>query len=311
MGKRLDGDQKNTGPSLELFATRNAFAAGALLTGIIVLRSERPLSLFRLKVLVEGLEIPECGILRKFRNQPLFFAREWFVSGIRAPLTTYERLSFFWNCFLGRIRGKNISAGEHIYPFAVHLPSSLPPSYSGSAGAVEYRVTAQLQRILARPVNVSRVVNVVSVPRVEPVQPLVLVYPSRQGVAKKLPLKVNLEVENPQVSVGGKIRGRFEISNVERVPIREVSATLEVYEWLRGVGTGKTGHMIADRFSMASEVLQNDHISCEFEMQVPSDAAPTVEGTVIRVSWILRLLVESEPPVELKAPLRVFAALPG
>ncbi|MGQ9455380.1 MAG: hypothetical protein ACUVRS_10720 [Armatimonadota bacterium] len=311
MGRRLNGDQKNTGPLLELLATRDAFAAGALLTGIVVLRSERPFSLFRLKVLVEGLEVPECGILHKFRNQPLFFTREWFGSGIRAPLTTYERLSFFWNCFLGRIRGKNISAGEHIYPFAVHLPGSLPPSYSGSAGTVEYRVTAQLQRILARPVSVARVVNVVSVPRAESTQPLVLMYPSRQGVAKKPPLKANLEVQDPQASVGGKIRGRFEIHNAEKVPIRSVCATLEVYEWLRGIGTGKASHRIADRFPLMSDALQSDQVCCEFELQVPSDAVPTVEGTIIRVNWILRLFVESEPPVELKVPLRVFNALPG
>ncbi len=88
-----------------------------------------------------------------------------------------ERVAQLWNAFLGRDAGRKLSAGEHTYPFSISLPASLPPSYEGTAGRIDYRVSARVLYPTGGSLKVHKDVPVVYVPRAQRGRPIALSYP--------------------------------------------------------------------------------------------------------------------------------------
>lgn len=300
-----------TGPVVELHLSRKVYATGARLSGVVVFRLPRPTGIRSLSVSVTGCETPAgASLARRLRRKGSFFYREIVLSGRAQPRRTSERASAFWNAFLGRDRGRVLSAGEHTYPFAITLPASLPPSYSGKAGKIDYRVTARVRFPMRRSIADSIDVPVVLIPRIHKYRPVALSYPSTPGAVHSSETTVSLELPHRTVRMGEPIHGRFLINNPERTAIPRVTVALETCEWVRLAAEKEMQRETVDKWTLAPEDPQAEAIESEFDLTVPDTAAPTIEGTAISVIWLLKLSVQTTPPLELKTPITVYAPLP-
>lgn len=295
---------------LELVTTRNIYLAGGQLTGIVVLRSEKPIYCDTLKVTVEGLEVPAVsGGRRQLPRQSVFFAREKLIAGIELPHSAYEQFSLLWNTFLARVERRRISAGEHIYPFAIPIPASLPPSYSGSAGSICYQISAQIKTFLARPVVVSKTVRIAALPRRKHSGPVNLMYPSPESSAKRAPIEVNVVLESPTLPLGDTFRGHLRVLNSDKINLGRVSAILEVRECLRGPVVQEIHRQTADEWVLENSAGHPELVEADFSLKVPSKAPPSLDGTFVSVSWIMKVRIDTEPPVELTSPVAVYTPL--
>lgn len=302
----------NHQPQLELRLGRSAFATGRRLSGVVVLRCASRVNVSSVSVSVSGSETPaSASLARALRRRVSFFYREVILSGKEIPRRTSQRVSALWNAFLRRDTGRNLSAGEHLYPFYITLPASLPPSYQGRAGKIDYRVTARVRIPAGRGISVCTEVPVVFVPRELRARPIAVSYPSSSGAVQPSEMRVSLEFEGRTVEAGQAVRGRFSIANPQQTEIREVSAALVVCEWVKSTADEELQRETKGLHVFTPGDPRAKSIDSTFELQAPSDAPPTVEGTAISVIWLLRLSVDTSPPLELKAPITVFSPLSG
>lgn len=298
-------------PSVELHLSRSAFSTGGQLSGVVVFRLGRPTGIHSLAVSVSGRETPAVASLsRSFRGTSSFFQREVLLSGKEQPRLTSERVSQFWNAFLGRDTGRVLSPGEHIYPFSIPLPASLPPSYEGRAGRISYAVVARVQFPMGRTIKVSRDASVVFVPRAQRGRPVALSYPTADGTVHASEVNVSLELPCRLVELGQTIRGRFTINNPQCAPIAGISVSLEACEWVRLASQKEMERRTADSRCVALDDPSVESLGVNFELSVPRDAPPSIEGTAISVIWLLKLSIDTSPPLELKTPITVHAPLP-
>lgn len=291
---------------LALHLSRSVFATGKRLSGVVVFRLARPINIRSLTVSVSGKETPSGFSLTRGR---LFFDREVLLSGMQRPCLTSERLSLFWNTFLGRESGRVLSAGEHIYPFSIPLPASLPPSYEGKAGRIAYTVTACVQFPLVGSVRTSKEVSVVFVPRLHKGRPVALSYPTEGGAIHAGEVSVSLELPRRAVEIGKSIAGKFTINNPKHAVIARTIVSLENCEWVRLASGGELQRSCVDSQDIRLANTEAESIEGEFSLTVPHGAVPSVEGTAISVIWLLKLYVDTSPPLELKTPITVYAPI--
>lgn len=297
--------------ALELLLSHAAFVTGRRLSGVVVFRLSRPTSIRALTVTISGRETPiGASLARTLRRTSSFFAREVLLSGMEPPRLTSERVSQLWNAFLGRDRGRMLSPGEHTYPFSMPLPASLPPSYEGKAGRIGYTVTARVQFPLGRGLRVAADVPVVSVPRAQRGRPIAISYPTEGGTVHAGEVSVNLELPRRSVELGGLISGRVTINNPRRAEIADGTVSLETCEWVRLSSDRELQRTRADSAAIKPSDPTAELIESDFELTVPAGGAPSVEGTAISVIWLLKLYIDTSPPLELKTPITVFAPLP-
>lgn len=292
---------------LALHLSRSVFATGKRLSGVVVFRLARPISIRSLTVSVLGKEMPSGFSLTRGR---LFFDREVLLSGMQRPHLTSERLSLFWNTFLGRESGRTLSAGEHIYPFSIPLPASLPPSYEGKAGRIAYTVTACVQFPLVGSIKTSKDVSVAFIPRLHRSRPVALSYPTEGGAVHAGEVSVNLELPRRTVEIGKSITGKFTINNPKRAVIARTIVSLENCEWVRLKSGGELQRSCVDSQEIQPVNTNAESIEGEFSLTVPPGAVPSVEGTAISVIWLLKLYIDTSPPLELKTPITVYAPVP-
>jgi len=296
---------------LELHLSRDVFATGKRLSGVVVFRLAKPTGIRSLIVSVSGKETPTgASLARTLRGTKSFFQRDLLLSGMEQPRLTSERASQFWNAFLGRDAGRLLSAGEHIYPFSVPLPASLPPSYEGRAGRVGYSVTARAQFPLGPTLKASADVPVIFVPRAQRGRPVALSYPNEGGTVHAGEVSVNMELPRRSVELGGVVRGRFAVNNPRRSSIHDVTVSLEACEWVRLASDRELERTRVGSLVVKPDVPDAETIESEFELAIPENAPPSVEGTAISVIWLLKLQIKTLPPLELKTPLTVFAPVP-
>lgn len=298
-------------PYLELQLSRSECAAGRQLSGVVVFHLSRPTGIRALTVSLSGRETPAgASLSRSLRQTASFFGREVLLSGMQQPRFTYERLSQAWNAFLGRDRGRTLSPGVHTYPFSIPLPASLPPTYQGNAGSVTYTVTVRAHFPLRRAVRISKDVRIVAVPRTHRARPVALTYPTADGSVHANEISVSVELPGRAVARGTCVAGKINVSNPKRVPIREISIALENCEWVRLASNRELQRQAIDRQMIVPDDTEAESFATQFELNVPEDAAPTVEGTTISVIWLLRMRLDTDPAVEFKTPLFVYASLP-
>jgi hypothetical protein len=299
------------GIALELHLSHTAFVTGKRLSGVVVFRLARPTSIKALTVTVSGRETPSgASLARALRGTSSFFGREVLLSGMEPPRLTSERVSQLWNAFLGRDKGRTLSPGEHTYPFSITLPASLPPSYEGKAGRIGYSVTARAQFPLGGGLRVSADVPVVSAPRTQRSRPIAISYPTEGGTVHAGEVSVNLELPRRSVELGGVIRGHITINNPRRAEISGATVSLETCEWVRLSSDKELQRTRADSAGIRPEDPTAEVIQSDFELTVPADGVPSVEGTAISVIWLLKLSIDTSPPLELKTPIAVYAPLP-
>ncbi|MGC8861433.1 MAG: hypothetical protein ACP5R5_01515 [Armatimonadota bacterium] len=293
--------------SLELTLSRDVFSTAQRLSGVVVLRLKKPTNLWSLSISVEGRETPAwAGLSRALRGGTLFFSREVLLTGMEQPRATSERIGWFWNAFLGRDTGRRLTVGEHIYPFSIPLPASLPPTYRGRAGAIDYTVCARLRLGIGRVLRAARSAALVSPPCAGRTQPVALSYPTADGNVHTACVSASLQLPGRTVALGGKIAGRFALANAGRTPIRRVSVFLECCEWLQRGSRKQMYRRIADQYILDPADPRVQAVEAEFELAAPRDAPPTVEGSAISVIWLLKLRIDAEPPIELKTPVTAY-----
>ena len=177
----------HSGQQLELYLSRDCFAAGRRLSGVVVYKSVKPIDIRSISIIIHGVENPAGS---PFSKSAVFFDRLQILTGTKKPRFAAERVSMVWNAFLGRNNGRSLSGGEHIYPFTFQLPASLPPSYSGKAGKVEYTVTACVQYPVAGNYQISENIKVVFIPRANKASQVALSYPSLAGTTHASSIRV-------------------------------------------------------------------------------------------------------------------------
>jgi hypothetical protein len=298
-------------PYLELQLSKSTCAAGTQVSGVVVFHLGRPTDIRSLTISLSGRETPYgASLSRSPRRTASFFSREILLSGMQLPRFTYERLSQVWNAFLGRDRGRTLSPGEHTYPFSIQLPASLPSSYQGNAGSVAYTVTVRAHFPIRRAVRISKDVRIVAIPRSHRARPVALTYPTADGSVHANEVSVGVELPGRAVARGTCVTGRINVSNPKCVPIREVAISLENCEWVRLASQRELQRQTVDRQVVKPGTPEVASFETQFELKVPEDAAPTVEGTTISVLWLLRMRLDTDPAVEFKTPIFVYASLP-
>ncbi len=316
MGKRetavaraVNGRKMN--PALELCLSHAAFATGRNLSGVVVFRLLKPTSIRSLTLSVSGRETPSgASLSRGLRRTSSFFDREVLLSGMNQPRFRAERISRLWNAVLYRDRGRELSAGEHTYPFSIPLPASLPSSYRGTAGKIDYVVTARVQYPAGLTQRSSIEAQVVSVPRAERAQPVALSYPTAGGTVQTSGVSVSVELAERSAKLGGRISGRFSIANDNESEIAEVKVSLENCEWVRLTTQRELKRQCADSLVIEPKDASASLIESGFELNIPDNAPPTIQGTSISVIWLLKLNLNTDPPLEFKAPITVYAPAP-
>ena len=310
--KPTNAHARNAAPVLELHLCREVFYTGRRLSGVVVLRLARAVDIRSLTVSVTGDEKPAgVSLARALRRGSAFFDRELLLSGALQPRLTSDRVSLLWNSMLGRYKGRTLAAGEHTYPFSISLPASLPPSYEGRAGNIEYRVTARLLLATGRAIRVSRVIPVVFVPRLHRGRPVAVSYPTADGAVHSTEIEMNIELPDRTVAMGETVQGRLSIYNPHGVTIPRITASLDVCEWVRLAVDREIQRERVDVTVIKPRVCEASHIEAEFSLRVPKSAPPSIEGAAISVIWLLRLLLDTDPPIEFKTPIVVYSPVEG
>ncbi len=297
--------------ALELHLGRDVFATGRRLSGVVVFRLARPTSIRSITVALSGKETPAgASLARALRGTSSFFDRELLLSGMDQPRFTSQRISQFWNAFLGRDHGRLLSAGEHVYPFSIPLPASLPPSYDGRAGRICYTVCARVQFPLRPALKTSVDVPIVFVPRAHRGRPVALSYPNQNGTVHGGEVSISLELPRRSSALGQRVCGKVTINNPQRSRIGAATISLEVCEWVRLASGRELNRDRVDSTAIEPPDPTADTIEAEFSLLAPEHAPPSVEGTAISVIWLLKLNIDADPPLELKTPITVFAPVP-
>ncbi|MCE5313472.1 MAG: arrestin family protein [Armatimonadota bacterium] len=298
---------RGASPALELHLGRSIFATGGQLSGVVLFRMAKPTNIRSLVVSVAGCEAVVGTSFARSAHKPIsFFQRDVLLSGRDRPRFRPELISRFWNEFLGRDNGRLLSAGEHMYPFSILLPASLPPTYQGISGRIDYTLTARIEFPLGYSMQVSKAIPVAYVPRSQKSRPVSMSYPSSDGALPPGSISINVELLQRCVELGQRITGRFVIANPRRVEIKEIVASLENCEWVRGDTQKETGRSVAQSMVIEPEDPVAGFIEGRFELRVPENAVPTVEGAAISVMWFLKLYLNSPHPMEFKAPITVY-----
>ncbi|MCE5321721.1 hypothetical protein LLG46_00230 [bacterium] len=292
-------------PALELHLGRNAFTTGRQLSGVALFRVSKQINIRSLAISITGSETVADSLLPHSKPIP-FFSREILLTGRENPGFRHERMSRLWNEFLGRDTGRSLSSGEHLYPFSIPLPSSLPPSYEGKAGRIDYTVTARLELLLGQKIEVSKQIPVVFVPRNRKSGPVALSYPSADGTLQSGGVSINVEMMQHAVEQGKRVTGRYVIANPKHIHIKEVVASLENCEWARGTARKEIACEVVQSMTIVPASPDAGFIEGRFELHVPEDSVPTVEGTAISVLWFLKIRLNSSHPLEFKAPITVY-----
>ncbi|MCL5102919.1 MAG: hypothetical protein M1133_02225 [Armatimonadetes bacterium] len=300
----------DTMPSLELHLSRSVFTAGRQLSGIVVFRLSRPTNIRALVVSVAGREVASGPLLRGAIHRPTwFFQREVLLSGREQPRFTSERISQYWNAFLGRDRCRALSTGEHTYPFSIPLPASLPPSFKGKAGTIDYIVAARVQFPMGRSVQVATEASVGLVRRAPSAVPVSLSSESGE-VSSAEDVNVAMDIPSGGAELGKPLSLRFTITNPGQVPIERIMVSLEVNEEVRA-GTRKELEGRCVDFRIVKPEDPNAALmDVSLELIVPRNASPTVESAAVSVVWFLKLHLSTTPSMEFKMPVMVYSLSP-
>jgi hypothetical protein len=285
---------------INLHLNSEVFSAGGMLSGIVELDCKKPIDVRAIWVQINGTEKPRG-------SEPIhLFSRQVILTGRTSPKIRSDRISLLWNSFLGRETGRTIPKGEHIYPFAILLPESIPASYEGNVGSIEYKVTAGITYPVLKGPKVTKDVEIASIPRIPRGRMVAVSYPSASSMVHGSLVKVELSLEHRAVSEGDCVSGKFRIINPENTNIPSLNISLEACEWLK---TSRSGNMPWQEMS-GCEYLPEHSAASEFEVEfslpIPENVIPTIDSSKIAVIWLLKLVLYTASPMEFRTPIVVY-----
>lgn len=294
--------------SLEVHLSRRMFVTGKRLSGVVVLKLDKPTAIRSLTVSVSGSElIPAVKITRAIRGFGPFFKRETLLLGRDVPRFTSERLSLLWNAFLKREEHLMLSAGEHTYPFSMPLPGSLLASCDGKAGRIVYQVCARLNFPISRALQVCIEAPVRSGSGGEVEEPFVLAHSSVFGGKHATGADVSVELPSRGCLIGRPVAGKLVVNNPRRVQMGKVNISLNVFDGVRNSSKVSSFETTAGAVEITPDNPDAERIEADFELMIPNGSPPSAEGIALLVTWALNVSVEACPPLEIQVPIIVRA----
>ena len=270
-----------------------------MLSGIVQINCKKPTKVRSIWVQVNGTEKP---INSKSID---LFSRQVILTGRANPRIRSDRLTLFWNSFLGREQGRKIPKGKHIYPFAILLPEAIPASYNGNIGSIEYNVTAGINYPVISGPKIGKEVKIASIPRIPRGRMVAISYPAASNMVHGSLVKVELSLEHRAVMDGDKVTGKFKIINPENTNIPSLNISLEACEWLK-----TSRKVMAWQEISAYEHLPEHSAAAEFELEfslpIPENAIPTIDASRIAIIWLLKLVLYTATPMEFRTPIVVY-----
>ena len=305
-GMRVRGDLGRKAGLFELSLSRNVFARGRQLSGVVLLRLARPVNIKAIMVSVTGGEfVPGGRLAGSIRTGTAFFRREVLLSGRDRPRLISERLSQYWKAFLKREQYRTLSAGEHTYPFTVSLPASLPPSCEGRAGRVTYYVTARVKFPLGRAFQVTAETPVAFSARDLPDEPFSLSHSSVYSGAHATGADMTVDLPSRSFDLGSNLIGTLTIMNPRRARMESITLSLDVCDGARIESRAGVVEKSVQTVTIVPDDPSSPEIKADLDLWIPSDAPPSVEGKMVLVTWSLNIQVEACPPMDLRVPVIV------
>lgn len=292
--------------SLEIHLSRPLFVTGHRLSGVVVLRLDKPTAVRSLIVNITGSElIHGVKISNAIKRVGPFFKRETLLTGRDVPRFASDRVSLYWNAFLRREQHRLLSEGEHTYPFSLPLPGSLPPSCDGKAGRIVYQVCARMGFPINRPLQVCMEAKISSGSRYIMDEPFVLAHSSVFGGKHATGADISVELPSRDCVTGQPINGKLVISNPKRVLMGKINISLDVFDGIRNSGKTSNNETTVDSIEITPDTPEAEQIEADFELMIPPGSPPSVEGTSLLVTWALNVSVDACPPLELQVPVIV------
>jgi len=290
-------------PTLGLHLSDQVYCAGRQLSGVVVFSCSGHCHIRSITLCVTGREMAEgASMPRAMRAPGEFFERGALLAGIQPPRFTSERIAQMWKAFLGREPGHSICRGEHVYPFSIALPASLPPSYSGSIGRIQYKVVARAEFPLGRVITAEAGPSVAACVRSDKYGPISVCY---DGCDRRDGLGLEIELTDRSVAPGGSITGRVVVRNPSMCEIRGVAVDIEMREWFRQAPERDGRRELIAQHEFAKVDANSVETALDFELPVPESAPPTVEGSAFALTWLLRARIESDPPLKIRTPVTI------
>lgn len=305
-GMRVRGDLGRKAGLFELSLSRRVFARGRQLSGVVLLRLARPVSVKAIMVSVTGGEfVSGTKLTGSIRAGTVFFRRDVLLSGRDRPRLISDRLSQYWKAFLKRERYRTLSAGEHTYPFTVALPASLPPSCEGRAGRVAYFVTARVKFPLGRAFQVTAEASVAFSAGDLPDEPFSLSHSSVYSGMHATGADMKVDLPSRSFDLGSNLTGILTIMNPRRARMESITVSLDVCDGARTGPRGGVVDMNVQTVTIVPDDPSSPEIKADLDLSIPPDAPPSVEGKVVLVTWSLNVHVEACPPLDLRVPVIV------
>ncbi len=298
---------------LEMRLSRKVFVAGGQMSGVVVLKLAKQIDIRSLVVTVKGVEISPGIRIRGIKYAPKsFFQRDVLLSGRDQPRFKSDRIAQYWNAFLMRDTCRVLSAGEYAYPFSVALPTSLPPSCEGKTGRIVYSIAACLQFPLGRAQQIFFEVPVAFASLELENEGFSLSHSAVYGGKHATGADISVSLPSRGFALGTSIRGQITLSNPRKVEMKCMTVSLNVCDGSRSSGKSVAGRAkgeldlrCVDSMVITPENPSDCLITSDFEVAIPSDAPPSVEGTSMFVAWSLGVSVDSCPPLEIQVPVIV------
>jgi hypothetical protein len=283
-----------------------ALVAGEAVTGVLLLRLPRPARIDALAVAVNGRELLHPAT----RYAPFVYTtpvpRPWGRSrtgALRIDFSTLQPLvgqpaareATLLMDDLPPKPSSELAAGEHDWPFSLHIPPEALPTYGGIHALVEHEVLATAV-IDGRPLEAWAPLHVWRHGRVPPPRPLVFTAPAapqsaldRAVAPLRAPLKMTVTLAAETLDLWQPLEGTIDLENPEQIALGPVSLEL--------VGTERVRHMSATdqhqvvvsrrRLRLASRPEVRETFCCS----LPRTLAPTLLSPRFRLDWSVRVTV--------------------
>ncbi len=233
------------------------------------------------------LEPPKPG-----RNSKQIICTETTLTGREPFKSKIEEIADTWSFLLGRRPHPTLQAGEYSYPFIIHMPGNLLPTYFGQNCEVRYFISAYADV----PRFFKKKVPVIS-------EEIIVLGAVLEGGELRAQSAVedsvlSVSIQNDAVQPDTTLNLRYEIQNPSSRKIRGLEAVLIQKETSRRKIFQRTLSSVLVDFSNTEQSFHEG----ELQVPVPKDSACSFEGFYSSISHVLTVMPRAEwwqKPVEL------------